>query len=674
MTDGNTSYQLKHNVTDRCPNIPTAGKVIPVTDGTKSCLQEAERPPTPPVVRTFRNSILPEPGAIRVHKGKANDPDVAKTLVHGISTKSSLTGRRLINPPQKTLFHQRLQELRESVYASSQKAPLGRSHDQRVGLPAWNNDKTTYGVKTLKGLAVREIINPSKTAEEVDREAQEGHETYIRSHNAYFTACSTPGERIDRKYDWNRYSKDSRFGILTPHFNDGRNLGKTLHWLGETQKFYNPKIVWKRSGNKEKMAQLMGKTTNVRGNTLNLPPDHTFGTLLPPDEFGVGAIIHSTEPGQYVSGRDRQRSLVNAVRHHLKKVNFHNFPSLLQAFRHYDQAGKGMIDKEDLQAVCSQFQLDVSRQVLDDLMDYCDTDKDGLINFLEFANFLNWKDKMPINSREQCIMTNAERQTSTAPANIERKPSPESAQRPASEALIKPEDLEPVKPGSSLKTVRTLRRPRAAPDHFITSSTLIGSVSDPSTSSSRAYGIPSVRSDLPAPRIKRVSDHNNYGDTSTAADLLHPSVHALRGVHEEHFFCPRTKKEIAEIFRNVGVNVCQETFDEAWKLASMKNPAGEEDEVNFTVPSASTGGWYHVNTGLSCCTFSVGKTGALCKHQSAVVQTFGVSETLPLTSTPHLRKLFYEIASGGTTPDDWFESLTYEQPVEPKSVLDSLKP
>lgn len=60
----------------------------------------------------------------------------------------------------------------------------------------------------------------------------------------------------------------------------------------------------------------------------------------------------------------------------------------------------------------------------------------------------------------------------------------------------------------------------------------------------RAYGIPSVRSDLPAPRIKRVSDTINYGDTSTAWDLLLPSVHALRGVSEEEFFCPRTKEEV----------------------------------------------------------------------------------------------------------------------------------
>lgn len=29
-------------------------------------------------------------------------------------------------------------------------------------------------------------------------------------------------------------------------------------------------------------------------------------------------------------------------------------------------------------------------------MDYCDADGDGLISFVEFANFLCWKDMMPI--------------------------------------------------------------------------------------------------------------------------------------------------------------------------------------------------------------------------------------------------------------------------------------
>ncbi|XP_028985621.1 EF-hand domain-containing family member B isoform X2 [Betta splendens] len=572
ITNGQTTHQANYEqniAVPRRPSRPRAGKLIPVGDRVQTCLQEVEGPLSPPAVRKFHGSSQPDPGTIRVHHGKANDPDVASTLVHGISTKSSLTGSSLLNPPPKTVFQHRLQELKEAVYLSSQRAPLGRSHDQQSGLPRWYNGTTTFGVKTLKGGDVREIINPSKTAEEVEREAQEGHKSLSR--NTYFV-----GEQIDRKYDWSRCSKDSRFGILTPHFNDGRTLCRSLRWLGETQKFYNPKTVWKRSGNREATSPQTSKvsvSSDQRGNTLNLPPGHTFGILLPPDKYGAGDIIHSAEPGLYARGQDRQRSLISAVQHHLKKVNFHSFPSLLKAFRHYDKKGKGMIDKDDLQEVCRQFQLDVSDSVLNDLMDYCDADKDGFINFLEFANFLNWKDKMPISSREQRIILN-ECQESTAPANTEG--TPESAYLPASKALIKTEDLEPVEPGSSLKTLRTLRRPRAVADHFITSSSLIGPVSaGPHTSDIRTYGIPSVRFDLPAPRIKRVSDTTNYGDTSTAANLLHPSIHALRGVHEEDFFCSRTKNEIAEIFRNVGVSLSEETFEEAWKLASMKQPSGE---------------------------------------------------------------------------------------------------
>ncbi|XP_041843357.1 EF-hand domain-containing family member B [Melanotaenia boesemani] len=560
LTDGNATHQVKY--TDKSLNLPRAGKVKPEGDRVQSCLQEISRPQTPEVVRKFR---IPESGVIGVHRGKANDPDVASSLVHGISTKPSLSSGNLINPPKKTLVQEKLEEIAQSVYTSRKKAPLGRSCDQHTGLPSWYNEKTTFGVKTIKGLSVHEIINPPKTREEVEKEAQEGHKAYIRSHNAYFV-----GEKIDRKYDWSHYSKDNSFGIQTPHFTDGRSVGKNLQWLGETQKFYNPNPVWKRAENSEKVAQQTGKTWNTRRNHVHLPPDHTFGIVLPPNQFGVGETIHSTEPGQYTRDRDRQRSLVNAVRHHLKKVNFQNFPSLLTAFNHYDKKGKGMIDRQDLQAVCRQLQLDVSERVLDDLMDCCDTDKDGLINFVEFANFLNWKDLMPINREEQSILTN-DPYSSTASV---RKPLSESPQLSSPQALVKPEDLEPVEPGSSLKTIRTMGRPVTVADHFVTSSSLIGAVSDGS-SNGRAYGIPTVRSDRPAPRVKRVSDTNNYGGTAMVADLLHPSVYALRGVHEEHFFCPRSKKEIEEIFRNIGVNLSAETFEEAWKLASMKQPNGE---------------------------------------------------------------------------------------------------
>ncbi|XP_024857854.1 EF-hand domain-containing family member B isoform X2 [Kryptolebias marmoratus] len=521
-------------------------------------------PQTPPAVRRVRSSNRPEPGAVRVHRGKAGDPDVASCLVHGVRTKASLTEERLFNPPPKTVLQQKLQELRESVYASNKNAPLGRSHDQHAALPSWYDDRTTFGVKTIQGQGVRDLINPPETTEEMEKDAEEGHDG---------SSCSV-GQQTDRRSTWSLRSKDGTFGIRTPHFSDGRNLRKSLRWAGEPLKFFDPNAAWRRSGNPDKLAQQAGNSSILcrRKNTSHLPPEHTFGRVLPPNPYGAGETIHSMEPGQNGTERDGRSDPVSAVRLHLKKINFRNFPSLLKAFQHYDKEGKGAINKDDLRAACQRFQLDVSEAVLDDLVDFCDADKDGLISFLEFANFLNWKDKMPISSRDQRVLT-AERLASSDP-DTDRKPEPSEPLYPR--ALIKPEDLEPVHPGSLRKTLRTLRKPRAAPDHFLTSASAIGASSDgPLTPHRRAFGMPTVRSNLPAPRIRQVGDTNNYGDSSTAADLLNPSVSAARGVHEQHFLCPRSKHEISEIFRNVGVNISEETFKEAWRLASMKQPGGE---------------------------------------------------------------------------------------------------
>ncbi|KAM8827153.1 EF-hand domain-containing family member B [Synchiropus picturatus] len=371
------------------------------------------------------------------------------------------------------------------------------------------------------------------------------------------------GERPDKQF---QVSADIRFGIITPHSNDGHDLCRTLRWYDEPLRFHNPKPVWSRSSGSREKLMLLYNVKNTEGKGANVPADWTFGVRGQSDECGVGDLLTCSQP------RAPLPAQVVALQHQLKKLNHQKFPSLLQAFRHYDKKGEGVIGKEQLQEVCGEFQLDVSDSVLDELMSHCHSEKDGSINFLEFSNFLNWKDNMPLNRREQRILT-SERPTCSAPASMERKTSTPSA----SKALIQPEDLEPVAPGSSLKTVRTLRRLRSSPQHFTTSSSIFGSGNreSPGEPASRTFGVPTVRSDLPAPRIKRVSDSTNYGDTSTAADLLHPPLHSMQGVHERHFFSPLTKEEVTEIFRNVGVSVSQETLAEAWKLAAMRDPAGE---------------------------------------------------------------------------------------------------
>ena len=69
------------------------------------------------------------------------------------------------------------------------------------------------------------------------------------------------------------------------------------------------------------------------------------------------------------------------------------------------QKGKGVIDREDLREVCREFGVRASEAVLDDLMRTCDADQDGVLDFLEFANFLNWKQKMPLSRAEQRVLT-----------------------------------------------------------------------------------------------------------------------------------------------------------------------------------------------------------------------------------------------------------------------------
>lgn len=68
---------------------------------------------------------------------------------------------------------------------------------------------------------------------------------------------------------------------------------------------------------------------------------------------GVGGIVHSAAPGHFMRDRETHRSLVNAVRHSLKKLNFRNFPTLLEAFRHYDKVKLSKVSFIGLFLTCS---------------------------------------------------------------------------------------------------------------------------------------------------------------------------------------------------------------------------------------------------------------------------------------------------------------------------------
>ncbi|WAR11450.1 EFHB-like protein [Mya arenaria] len=459
-----TIYSGKYK--DWSPDLRPAGKLTATGDKVVTCLKPPSdgRPPSPEVIRKFRATVRPDAGEMRVFYGRAKDPHRvwATEMNHGISTQPSFFAKELVNPRPKSLFQQRMLDRKEGHYASHITAPLGRSHNQATGLPpGLNKYEFTFGIPTELDTGAGGLINPNKTYERVEEESAVGHELYRQTHLNF-----NVGEQLHRAYTSPNFKNTNKFGIPTPHDNTGKHLKKTLKWLHEAEQERATKIVSKR-----------------------VDEFH---------EYGAGDLLHMRGPGQYLRGNDRQRGVVSAIRQHLKKANYHNFQDLSSAFRHYDKDGKGKIDMDDLREACIQFHLPVEPELLCQLMDYCDLDRDGKINYLD---------------------------AETTPRRLQKQI-----------------------------------------DHAI---------GDHRTSANyRKYGVPTIRTDLPAPRIRRVDDRKNYGDESDAFGLVNPSLFSQRGVYEKDFLLPRSREEIREIFTSCGIQMTGETFLNFYDTAAQRHPKG----------------------------------------------------------------------------------------------------
>ncbi|NWR13289.1 EFHB protein, partial [Emberiza fucata] len=492
-------------------------------------------PVTPTAVRKFRNTTDPAPGAKIIFYGTADDPDVATHLTHGIKSTSQCSVASLISPVVKSEFQEKMQDMKEAIYSSNREAPLGKSHDQSLKLPeGLDIIKTTFGIKVFKDLTAGELVNPPKTFEEVDREAREGHDLYVLSHEDYYA-----GESVNRKYN-SHFDKSFVYGMETPHYEDGRNTAKTFHWVLDLDSI---------------------------ADTMNVPPDHTFGLAIRPDEYDVHDLLHVRVPCEFLRGKDRERVILIAVRESLKKANYRNFDVLLEALRHFDKKGDGMIHRDKLRKIFSQLNVNLDDELLESLFDCCDLDKDGLINYQDFANFLNWKDKMGVKEFEEKIITKGKKLDAYLPKDTKKEDEP----------LPEKKDLGLKEPESSEKMSKPLTRStdRVYTNYQTSSSQYNAVVGGIPTSCYPLCGVPSIRSDIPAPQVCRLSDTTNYGDQGSSFSLLYPSVFSQKGVYERHLLKKRPKAEIKQILHNMGMNAADERFEEIWKQVCTKHEIKE---------------------------------------------------------------------------------------------------
>jgi hypothetical protein len=70
----------------------------------------------------------------------------------------------------------------------------------------------------------------------------------------------------------------------------------------------------------------------------------------------------------------------------------------------------------------------------------------------------------------------------------------------------------------------------------------------------RAFGAPTIRTDIPYKQRKSMADYQNYGDEPEAIDLLYPATFTECGISEYDFQMPRSRECVKDLFTKIGYN------------------------------------------------------------------------------------------------------------------------
>merc|ERR1712032_637848 len=98
------------------------------------------------------------------------------------------------------------------------------------------------------------------------------------------------------------------------------------------------------------------------------------------------------------------------------------------------------------------------------------------------------------------------------------------------------------------------------------------------TTETRAFGTPSVRTDIPVPppHRKSIADTVSYGDDCGAAALLNPQRFDDRGVPDKEFLIRRPREELEDLILSGGHLLGDADFDDLWNEAVALFDDGED--------------------------------------------------------------------------------------------------
>ena len=264
---------------DGAPMVPYAGKITTnPNDSVTTCMQvKNERPPTPDNVAPYRKSRQAVGKSVTL-KGKAHDPP-PPDIRFGRRNSYNDAALTLIQADTCGLFQRRQQELKESVYATNNAEPLGRTRIV-ANMPEKAKDPDTrFGRVTKTSENSKSVIYPFH--DEGEDEEAASHEQYCRTHNSY-----DAGEQKKRGYNWTDRGIDPvshTFGFVK-HV-EAEGVKQAMVYGRDVKTAIVKKTV---EDFKDVSRDELGKPKNQGfANERNLPPNYTYGKKNTDEEWGV---------------------------------------------------------------------------------------------------------------------------------------------------------------------------------------------------------------------------------------------------------------------------------------------------------------------------------------------------------------------------------------------------
>ena len=288
------------------------------------------------------------------------------------------------------------------------------------------------------------------------------------------------------------------------------------------------------------------------------PVCHTFGITSKGDNYTAGEIIHQRVPKEWLHNHwNRRNAVISEVRRQLKKFLWSDFEQFINICLQRDIDNVGSLSTAEVRDIFKSLHVPLEPEVLEQLLDLCDVgvcngSSDecdpskpllGRIDYRQLICVMNWTDRTIGNAGSGAC----NRHNVNDPSNLQK-----------------------------LETKIDL----SVTDYRKTSATY-GANHDVNTTQLRRFGVPSRRNDLPAPRLRKLDDRQNYGDEPSTYSLISPSILAKHGLSERDVFMPRSRKEIMTILAHIGVDMNEEDFDAIWERAQGVQQNGGKQPVDF---------------------------------------------------------------------------------------------